>query len=158
MAATASNAAAIPAERELVITRIFDAPRKVVYQAWADPERAVKWLGPKGFTGKIIKMDARPGGSYRFYMRDPQGGDHWQQGVFREIVENERIVQTYAWADAEGNPTLPETLLTVTFEDHGAKTRLTLHQAVFESVTARDMHRGGWSSALDRLEEVLAQA
>ncbi|HUY28966.1 MAG TPA: SRPBCC domain-containing protein [Candidatus Binataceae bacterium] len=157
MAAT-SNAAAIPAERELVITRIFDAPRKVVYQAWADPEQMVKWLGPKGFTGKIIKMDARPGGAYRFYMRDPEGGDHWQQGVFREIVEGERIVQTYAWADADGNPTRPETLLTVTFEDHGAKTKLTLHQAVFESVTARDMHRGGWTSALDRLEEVLAQA
>ncbi|MGC1677784.1 MAG: SRPBCC domain-containing protein [Candidatus Binataceae bacterium] len=158
MAATASNAAAIPAERELVITRIFDAPRKVVYQAWADPEQMVKWLGPQGFTGKIEKMDARPGGAYRFYMRDPQGGDHWQQGVFREIVEFERIVQTYAWADAAGNPIRPETLLTVTFEDHGAKTKLTLHQAVFESVTARDMHRGGWTSALDRLEEVLAQA
>ena len=106
----------------------------------------------------IEKMDARPGGSYRFYMRDSQGGDHWQQGVFREIVEFERIVQTYAWADAAGNPTGPETLLTVTFEDHGAKTKLTLHQAVFESVTARDMHRGGWTSALDRLEELLAQA
>lgn len=157
MAAT-SNAAAIPAERELIITRIFDAPRKMVYNAWADPEQMVKWLGPQGFTGKIEKMDARPGGSYRFYMRDPQGGDHWQQGVFREIVEFERIVQTYAWADAAGNPTRPETLLTVTFEDHGAQTRLTLHQAVFESVTARDMHRGGWTSALDRLEEVLAQA
>ncbi len=157
MAAT-SNAAAIPAERELVITRIFDAPRKVVYNAWADPEQMVKWLGPKGFTGKIIKMDARPGGSYRFYMRDPEGGDHWQQGVFREIVEFERIVQTYAWADAAGNPIRPETLLTVTFEDHGAKTKLTLRQAVFESVTARDMHRGGWTSTLDRLEELLAQA
>lgn len=157
MAAT-SNAAAIPAQRELVITRVFDAPRTAVYNAWADPEQMVKWLGPKGFTSKIIKMDARPGGAYRFYMRDPQGGDHWQQGVFREIVEFERIVQTYAWADAAGNPTGPETLLTVTFEDHGAKTRLTLHQAVFESVTARDMHRGGWTSALDRLDEVLAQA
>ncbi|MFZ0658496.1 MAG: SRPBCC domain-containing protein [Candidatus Binataceae bacterium] len=157
MAAT-SNAAAIPAQRELVITRVFDAPRTAVYNAWADPEQMVKWLGPKGFTGKIIKMDARPGGAYRFYMRDSQGGDHWQQGVFREIVEFERIVQTYAWADAAGNPTGPETLLTVTFEDHGAKTRLTLHQAVFESVTARDMHRGGWTSALDRLDEVLAQA
>ncbi|MHB8384153.1 MAG: SRPBCC domain-containing protein [Candidatus Binataceae bacterium] len=157
MAAT-SNATAIPAERELIITRIFDAPRKVVYQAWADPEQMVKWLGPKGFTGKIIKMDIRPGGSYRFYMRDPEGGDHWQQGVFREIVEGERIVQTYAWADAEGNAIRPETLLTVTFEDHGAKTKLTLHQAVFESVTARDMHRGGWNSALDRLEEILARA
>jgi len=157
MAAT-TNAAATAAQRELVITRIFDAPRKTVYNAWADPEQMVKWLGPKGFTSKIIKMDARPGGAYRFYMRDPQGGDHWQQGVFREIVEFERIVQTYAWADAAGNPTGPETLLTVTFEDLGAKTRLTLHQAVFESVTARDMHRGGWTSALDRLEEVLAQA
>ncbi len=158
MPATASKATTVPAERELVITRIFDAPRKMVYNAWADPEQAVKWLGPKGFTGKIEKMDARPGGSYRFYMRDSQGGDHWQQGVFREIVEFERIVQTYAWADAAGNPTGPETLLTVTFEDHGAKTKLTLHQAVFESVTARDMHRGGWTSALDRLEELLAQA
>ncbi|MFZ1888001.1 MAG: SRPBCC domain-containing protein [Candidatus Binataceae bacterium] len=158
MPATATKVTTVPAERELVITRIFDAPRKVVYKAWADPEQAVKWLGPRGFTGKIEKMDARPGGSYRFYMRDPQGGDHWQQGVFREIVEGERIVQTYAWADAEGNPTGPETLLTVIFEDHGAKTKLTLHQALFESVTARDMHRGGWTSALDRLEEVLAQA
>lgn len=157
MAAT-SKAAELSAERELVITRIFDAPRSVVYQAWADPEQMVKWLGPKGFTGKIIEMDVRPGGAYRFYMRDPEGGDHWQQGVFREIVNGERIAQTYAWADAAGNPTRPETLLTITFEDFGAKTKLTLHQAVFESATARDMHRGGWSSALDRLEEVLAQA
>jgi uncharacterized protein YndB with AHSA1/START domain len=158
MAATTSDVSPAAAERELVITRIFDAPRKVVYNAWADPEQMVKWLGPKGFTGKIEKMDARPGGSYRFYMRDPEGGDHWQQGVFREIVEFERIVQTYAWADAAGNPTRPETLLTVTFEDYGAKTKLTLRQAVFESVTARDMHRSGWTSVLDRLEEFLAQA
>jgi len=157
MAAT-SNAAENPEARVLVITRIFDAPRKVVYQAWADPEQMVKWLGPKGFAGKIIKMDARPGGAYRFYMRDPEGGDHWNQGVFREIVVCERIVQTHSWADAEGNPTSPETLLTVTFKDYGAKTRLTLHQAMFESVTARDGHRGGWTSTLDRLEEVLAQA
>lgn len=156
MAAT-SNATPTT-DRELVITRIFDAPRRVVYKAWADPEQMVKWLGPKGFTGKIIKMDARPGGAYRFYMRDPEGGDHWQQGVFREIVEFERIVQTYAWADAAGNPTRPETLLTVTFEDYGTKTKLTLRQAMFESVTARDMHRTGWTSTLDRLEEFLAQA
>ena len=159
MAATASNAAAIPAERELVITRIFDAPRKVVYQAWPIPNRWSNGSVHKDSPARLKKWTtARPGGAYRFYMRDPQGGDHWQQGVFREIVEFERIVQTYAWADAAGNPIRPETLLTVTFEDHGAKTKLTLHQAVFESVTARDMHRGGWTSALDRLEEVLAQA
>jgi uncharacterized protein YndB with AHSA1/START domain len=61
-----------------------------------------------------------------------------------------------AWTDADGRPTSPETLLTVIFEEHEGKTKLTLHQAVFESVTARDAHRGGWTSSLDRLAEYLA--
>jgi len=155
MAAT-NNVPADCAERELVITRIFDAPRSLVYKMWADPEHMVRWLGPQGFTGTILKMDARPGGAYRFHMRAPDGSDHWQQGVYREIVPEERIVCTYEWADADGNPTLPQTLLTVTFADEGAKTKLTLRQAIFESVTARDAHRGGWTSSLARLEEYLA--
>jgi uncharacterized protein YndB with AHSA1/START domain len=145
-------------ERVLVITRIFDAPRTLVFKAWTEPERHVRWMGPQGFTGTIIKMDVRPGGAYRFHMCGPEGDDHWLQGVYREIVEPERIVCTYAWADAEGRPTRPETTLTLTFEEHGGKTKLTLHQAVFESVTACDAHRGGWSSSLDRLGEYLATA
>jgi uncharacterized protein YndB with AHSA1/START domain len=154
-----SSAVSEPAERVLVITRIFDAPRELVFKAWTEPERIVQWMGPKGFTSSIAgAMDVRPGGSYRFHMRGPDGVDHWQQGVYREIVPPQRLVCTYAWADAAGNPTRPETLLTLSFEDLGDKTKFTLHQAVFESVTARDAHEGGWSSSLERLGEYLATA
>jgi uncharacterized protein YndB with AHSA1/START domain len=154
MAATENDTA--QAERVLVITRIFDAPRSLVYKAWTDPERMVQWMGPRGFTGTILALDMRPGGAYRFHLRGPDGEDHWQQGVCREAVEPERLSFTYAWADAQGNPTRPETVVTLTFEDLGGRTRLTLHQAVFESVTARDLHQGGWSSSLDRLAEHVA--
>jgi uncharacterized protein YndB with AHSA1/START domain len=156
--AARNSAAAESAERELVITRIFDAPRRLVFKAWTDPEHLVHWLGPQGFTGTIMKMDVRPGGAYRLQMRGPEGDDHWSQGVCREIVEPERLVMTANWADAQGNPTSPETLLTVTFEEHEGKTKLMLHQAVFESVTARDAHRGGWNSSLDCLAEYLVKA
>jgi len=156
--AARSNAAAEAAERELVIKRVFNAPRSLVFKAWTDPEHLVHWLGPRGFTGTIVKMDVRPGGTYRVHMRGLEGDDHWAQGVYREVVEPERLVMTRNWADAQGNPTSPETLLTVTFEEHDGKTKLTLRQAGFESVTARDAHGGGWSSSLDRLAEHLAEA
>jgi uncharacterized protein YndB with AHSA1/START domain len=142
-------------DRELVITRVFDAPRSLVFKAWTEPEHLVHWLGPQGFTGAIVKMDVRPGGAYRFHMRGPEGADLWRQGVYHEIVKPERLVFTYAWEDAEGKLG-HETLVTVTFEEREGKTKLTLHQAVFESVTARDAHRGGWTSSLDRLAEHLA--
>ena len=154
--AARSNTAAEPAERVLVITRVFDAPRSLVFKAWTEPEHLVHWWGPRGFTSTIIANDVRPGGAYRVHMRGPEGDDHWSQGVYREVVEPERLVMAGAWTDADGNPTSPETLLTVTFEEHDGKTKLTLHQAVFESVTARDVHRGGWTSSLERLAEYLA--
>jgi uncharacterized protein YndB with AHSA1/START domain len=115
-------------------------------------------MGPQGFTGIIVKMDLRSGGSYRFRLRSADGADLWQQGVYREVVEPKRLVCTYVWTDAEGNATQPETLLTVTFEDLGGKTKLTLHQVLFESVAARDSHRGGWTSSLERLAEFLARS
>jgi uncharacterized protein YndB with AHSA1/START domain len=154
--AARSNVAAESAERELVITRIFDAHRSLVFKAWTEPEHLVHWWGPRGFTSTIIANDVRPGGTYRVHMRGPEGDDHWSQGVYREVVEPERLVLAGAWTDANGKPTSPETLLTVTFEEHEGKTKLTLHQAVFESVTARDAHRGGWTSSLDCLAEYLA--
>ncbi|HVN29212.1 MAG TPA: SRPBCC domain-containing protein, partial [Candidatus Binataceae bacterium] len=133
-------------ERELVITRIFEAPRALVFKAWTDPEMQVQWLGPRGFTGKILKAAARPGDAYRYYMRDPQGGDHWQQGVVRELIHPERLVFTMTWGDERGEAKYPETLVTLTFEDLGGKTRMTLHQTGFESVNSRDQHREGWTS------------
>jgi uncharacterized protein YndB with AHSA1/START domain len=90
-------------------------------------------------------------------MRGPDGVDHRLVGVFREIVTPERLAFTFAWEDEAGKLG-PETLVTLTFAEQGAKTKLTFHQAVFESVTARDLHNDGWSEALDCLADYVKQA
>ena len=156
MAVRASTSAEATS-RELEITRVFDAPRSLVFNAWVQPGRLVEWWGPKGFTVPSCAMDVRPGGSFRFVMRSPEGSEHRLQGVFREIVRPERIVLTWAWVDDDGKRG-HETLLTVTLaEEGGSRTKLTLRQAVFESLTARDAHRSGWDSGLDCLAEYLAK-
>ena len=152
-----SSAAPEPAEQVLVITRILDAPPSLVFKVWTQPEHLARWWGPEGFTLPSCRMDVRPGGAYRFRMRSAEGTDHWLRGVYREIVEPVRLVFTWAWEDSEGEPG-HETLVTVTFAEDGGKTRLTMRQAVFESMTARDAHQGGWASCLDRLAEYVAEA
>ena len=157
------------AERELVITRVFDAPRELVFKAWTDPEHFVRWWGPRGFTTPVCKIDLRLGGAIHFCMRSPEGRDYWCGGVYREIVAPERIVCTDYFADEEGNPVPPthygmsadwpaETLLTVTFTEHEGKTTLTLRQTVGASVADREGAQQGWSETLDRLAEELAKA
>jgi uncharacterized protein YndB with AHSA1/START domain len=101
----------------LVIERIFEAPRALVFKAWTDPKHLVRWLGPEGFAGTVIEMHARPGGAYRFHVRSAEGAEYWQQGVFREVCQPERFVRTCVWADADGNPVGPETLMIVTLEE-----------------------------------------
>ncbi len=155
--AAGTDAVAGAPERVLVLTRLFDAPRALVFRAWTRPEHLVRWWGPKGFTTPSCEMDVRPGGAFRILMRSPEGTDHRLRGVYREIVEPERLVFTWAWEDEDGNPG-HETVVTVTLAEQGARTELTLHQAVFESVTARDSHRGGWTECLERLAEYLASA
>jgi uncharacterized protein YndB with AHSA1/START domain len=154
--AARSSAATASGQRELVITRVFDAPRELVFKAWTDPQHIARWWGPEGFTLPSCAIDLRPGGAYHFHMRARDGTDHWLQGIYHEVVEPERIVCTFTWADAAGKPSRPETLLTVIFAEHGAKTTLTLHQIEFESDTARDKHRHGWNSSLQCLAEHLA--
>jgi uncharacterized protein YndB with AHSA1/START domain len=156
MAARSNAVVADSLERVLIIEHIFDAPRELVFKCWTEPEHLARWIGPRGFSSTILACERRQGGNYRMRMRGPDGQEHWQQGVFREIVPPERIVRTYCWTDADGRPTHPETLLTVTFADLDGRTRLTLHQAVFESVTARDDHQRGWSGSLDKLAEYIA--
>jgi len=143
-------------ELELVITRTFDAPRELVFRMWTEPEHLARWGGPRGLTFTIIKMDVRPGGAYRFNMKEVNGADRWSQGIYREIDPPNRLVFTTGWTDAEGNPTSPHTLLTLTFEEYEGKTKLTLHQTGFESGSSRDSHRQGYLSTLERLEAYLA--
>jgi len=145
------------ADRELVVTRILDAPRRLVFQAWTEPDRAARWWGPQGFTTIYCDMEVRPGGTFRASMRSPEGTVHCRRGVYREVVEPERLVFTFAWEDAQGKPG-PETVVTVTFADLDGKTELTLRQTVFETVAARDSHRRGWTSTLERFAEYLANA
>ena len=142
--------------RELLITRIFNAPRDLVFQAWIDPKHLAHWSGPRGFTTPHSTMDPRPGGVYRACLRSPEGIDHWIRGVYREITPPERLVMTHAWENDDGQPG-PETVVTVTFAEQEGKTTMTFHQAFFESAASRDGHMEGWSSSFDRLAEYLAR-
>jgi uncharacterized protein YndB with AHSA1/START domain len=154
----ARNSAATQAEeRVLVVTRVFDAPRELVFKMWTDPQHLIHWYGPRGFTLPSCTLDLRPDGNWRSCMRSPEGREYWVHGIFREIVASERLVFTWMHENADGTPG-HETLVTVTFDAQGGKTKLTLRQAVFESVKERDSHRGGWTSSLERLAECLATA
>jgi uncharacterized protein YndB with AHSA1/START domain len=142
-------------ERELVITRTFDAPRELVFKAWTDPAVAKSWFGPKDHPATHMEMDVRPGGAWRGCLRSTESGKELRLGgVFREIVAPERVVFTFAW-DEEGERGL-ETLVTLTFAEEDGKTRMTFRQAPFQSIEERNGHRGGWTSSFDRLEDYVA--
>jgi uncharacterized protein YndB with AHSA1/START domain len=141
---------------ELEIVRVFDAPRDLVYHAWTDPERMAQWAAPHGYTITHNEGEIRPGGAWRSCMRSPQGEDLWLGGVYRDVVENELLVFTHAWDDAEGKPGR-ETLVTVAFEDQEGGTRMTFRQSGFDSVADRDGHRDGWSQGFERLDRILSR-
>jgi uncharacterized protein YndB with AHSA1/START domain len=150
-----AEAATATADRELVVTRVFEAPREAVFRAWTDPKQAAMWWGPQGFTTISREMDVRPVGAYRACMRSPQGTRHCRRGIYREVIPPEQLVFTYAWEDSDGKLG-HETLVTVRFAELGGKTRLTLHQAGFATADARDDHHAGWSSCMERFADYLA--
>lgn len=144
------------AKPELVITRVFDAPRPLVFQLWTEREHAMRWWGPKNFTTTVLEMDPRPGGTWRARMRSPEGKEYSQRGIFREIVAPERLVFTFVWEGASsGDDAGHEMVVTVTFADRGGKTEMTFRQGVFKSVQSRNGHVEGWTECFDRLDEYL---
>jgi uncharacterized protein YndB with AHSA1/START domain len=140
-------------DRRLVIERVFDAPRALVFRAWTERGHLIRWWGPRGFTAPFCEMDVRPGGAYRACIRSAEGKDYWMQGVYREIAAPERLVFTFAWDDEPDR----ETLVTVTFAEQDGKTKLTFEQATFATVADRDSHRDGWAEAFDDLAAYLAE-
>jgi uncharacterized protein YndB with AHSA1/START domain len=149
---TAQKRAAASGERELVIERVFDAPRPLVFKAWTERDRVVRWYGPNGFTTTLFESDPRAGGAWRGRMRSPEGKEHAQHGVVREVAEPERFVFTFKWDDDPG----PEQLVTITLAERDGKTKMTLRQGPFQSTESREGHREGWSESFDRLEGYLA--
>jgi uncharacterized protein YndB with AHSA1/START domain len=159
-----NNPSVQPCMNELVITRIFDMPRELVWKAWTAPEHIQRWWGPKGFTPASCINDFRIGGRYLFCTRSPEGRDCWNTGVYYEIVPFERIVYTELFCDADGNPVSPanfglsrefplETLLTVTFEDLDGRTKFTLRQREVPRSSDQELVRHLWNKSLDRLSE-----
>jgi uncharacterized protein YndB with AHSA1/START domain len=145
-----------PGKQEIVVTRVFDAPRDLVFKACTDPNFIAKWWGPRRYTTTVDKMEARPGGAWRFVQRDA-GNEFVFSGVYHSITAPERTVQTFEFEGVPGHVLLD----TATFEEFDGKTKLT-QQSVFQSVQHRDgmvqsgMEEGSTES-MDRLAELLAE-
>ena len=122
MAAANPSAATEPADKVLVITRTFDAPRSLVFQAWTQKEHLDHWCVPRGFTILDSEGELRPGGRWRCRMRSPDGAEYRVGGTYREIVQDELLVFTHAWESEDGKPG-HETLVTLRFADQAGKTR-----------------------------------
>jgi uncharacterized protein YndB with AHSA1/START domain/DNA-binding transcriptional ArsR family regulator len=143
-------------DRVLIITRLFDAPRELVFAMWTEPAHFGKWPGPRSHPTAHVELDLRPGGAWRACLRSTTGErELLHSGVFREIAEPERLVFTFSRNQSDDTPG-HETLITVTFEDRAGKTLIALRQAAFETIESRDDHRTDWSSAFDRLGECLS--
>src|SRR5512145_3312807 len=150
------------ARSELVITRVFDASRELVWQAWTEPEHFKRWWGPKDFTCPFCEMDFRVGGRYLNCMRSPEGKDYWGTGVYREIVPMERIIFTDSFADEKGN-VVPATyygmsqdfpvemLVSVTFEEEAGRTKMTLKHIGHPAGRDGEGALQGWSESFDKL-------
>jgi uncharacterized protein YndB with AHSA1/START domain len=163
MGEVANSSATGQAVQELVLTRIYGAPRSLVFKAWTDAEQVARWWGPRKFTNPVCELDVRPGGLIRIDMCGPDGQIYPMKGVFHEIIEPERLVFTStALEDEHGKPML-EILNTITFEDFHGITKLTLHARLVtkdfkmtpQVAAALSGMEQGWSESLYRLADEL---
>ena len=147
--------------REITITRIFDAPREMVFKAWTEADRIARWWGPEGFSVPECESDPRTGGSLRIVMRGPDGVDYPMTGTYLEVSAPERLVVESFAMGADGRPVL-EGLNTVTFADRDGKTEVTLHARAVALVPEAAMMLGGmsagWTQSLQCLDDVLTGA
>jgi uncharacterized protein YndB with AHSA1/START domain len=162
------------AQKELVITRVYNAPRELIYKAWSEAERLAQWWGPKGCSIQVKKLDFRPGGIFHYGIGMPDGSEMCGIFAYREMVEPERIVFVNSFSDQDGNiirspfhAAWPlEILNRLTLEEDNGKTTLTLRGGpinatdeeykIFEENTASMQQ--GFKGTLDQLEEYLANA
>ena len=161
--------------REFVISRVFDAPRELVWKSWTEPERLKQWWGPKGFKVHTCKVDLRPGGIFHYGMKAPDGSDIWGRFTYREIDAPKRLVFLNAFSDPKGgvarhpgHASWPlELLSTVTFDELGGKTKVTVQWVPADSATqverktfdeGRGSMKQGWTGTMDQFAAYLATA
>ena len=151
-------------DRELVLTRLIDAPRARLYRAWTEPELLKQWFAPNPYTTPVAELDVRPGGANLIVMRSPDGKGIPNRGVYLEVVENERLVFTDAYTKAWEPSVKPFMTVILTFEDEGGKdsgkTRYTARVRHW-TVADREAHENmgfhkGWGICTDQLEALVA--
>jgi uncharacterized protein YndB with AHSA1/START domain len=146
-----------PSDREIRLEREFDAPRERVFAVMTDPALISEWWGPRGTTTEVDQMDVRPGGAWRYVVRNADGSETAFRGVYREIASPERIVQTFEWEGMPGHISIDTAVL----EDLGERTRL-VTTSLFHTTEERDGMlssgmEGGAGETYARLEELLAR-
>lgn len=163
-----SMATARSADREVLISRHFDAPRELVFDAWIDPRQLVRWYAPPGCSIEFRSFDPRPGGTFLSCIRTADGHECWCRGVYRTINRPVQIVHSMIVSNERGETISPvaagmdpdwpqETVVTVTFVEREGGTLLTLHQSVSEALARRTGAHPSWLAMLDRLAELVGK-
>jgi len=157
MAAKRSSAVEATPDREIVMTRVFEASREPVWKAWTDPKHIIEWWGPNGFTTTTHEMEVRPGGVWRFIMHGPDGTDYPNRIVYTEIVKPERLVYEHG---GDGDVDDVQFQVTVSFVEEDGKTTLIMRM-LFETVEECEKTKSfgaleGANQTLDRLDKHLA--
>jgi uncharacterized protein YndB with AHSA1/START domain len=143
----------LPSDREIEVTRVFDAPRDLVWKAYTDPAAIPQWWGPRRHTTRVDKMDVRPGGAWRYVSRDADGNEYAFRGGYREVVPPERLVATFEFEPMPGHVSVE----TLTLVEREGKTTLT-NRSVFGSVEDRDgMLQSGMEAGLGETFDRLAK-
>lgn len=146
-------------DRDLVLTRIIDVPREKLFRAWTEAEVLKQWFAPKPFTTPFAELDVRAGGSNRITMRDPDGNDYPNAGVYLEVVPNEKLVFTDAFTEAWAPSAKPFMTVVLTFEDLGGGRTKYVARAQHWTIEDRETHEKmgfmeGWGLCTDQLAEV----
>lgn len=149
-------------KHELIVERVFDAPRELVWKAWTEPERLAHWWGPRGWATTTYEMDVKPGGVWFYCMRGPEGMESWCKTHYQEIVEPERLVYLDTFSDPQGNLAegMPHILITTEFTEHSGKTKVTSYTKLASVEDLDTLLKMGVKKGLietwDRLAEYLA--
>jgi uncharacterized protein YndB with AHSA1/START domain len=156
-----ANAQPSVADRELVLTRLIDAPREKLYRAWTEPELLKQWFAPAPWTTPKAELDVRPGGANLIVMRGPDGNEFPNRGIYLEVVPNQRLVFTDAFTEAWAPSQKPFMTVILTFEDEGGKTRYTARVRHW-TIADREAHETmgshtGWGLCTDQLGALAAK-